>query len=76
MVSSLQVSLHCLQWSGGGGLQFRHILFLLIIMVPMGRLDRMKKERKGNDESLEGTEATIYDLPSWDWLAGVGSPSV
>lgn len=32
----------------------------------------MRKEKEGNEEDPEGTEATIYDLASRDWLAGVG----
>ncbi len=48
---------------------------ILIIMVPLGRLDRMRKEKEGNERNPEGTEATIYDQASRDWLAGVGGTS-
>ncbi|KAI4802098.1 hypothetical protein KUCAC02_019956, partial [Chaenocephalus aceratus] len=41
-------------------------IFILIIMVPLGRVDRMKKERGGNEVDPRGTEATIYEPASQD----------
>lgn len=32
----------------------------------------MKKERGGNEVDPRGTEATIYEPASQDWLVGVG----
>lgn len=46
---------------------------LLVIMVPQGRLDRIRTERKGKGRSLEGTGVTIYDPVSYDSLGGVES---
>lgn len=36
----------------------------------------MREEREANDGDPEGTEATIYDPASQDWLAGVGGTCV
>lgn len=48
---------------------------ILIIMIPLARLDRMK-ERGGNEGDPEEKESAIYDLVSRDWLAGVGGTCV
>lgn len=49
---------------------------MLIIMVPPGRLDGMKKEFEDNEGDLEAGETTIYDPASRDWLAAEGDTSV